>query len=81
MLKHIKDDVDGVVQEALEATIPTKIISGQGAKTNVCVGGSVGAKHVVSPFSSIVSLEQENSRSLMGQPYNLHRWDLLIYYS
>jgi hypothetical protein len=33
----------------LEATILTKIISGQGTKTNVCVGGDVGAKHVVSP--------------------------------
>ncbi len=81
MLKHTKDDVDGVVQEALEATIPTKIISGQGAKTHVCVGGGVGAKHVVSPLSNASTLEQEDSPSLMGQPYNLHSWGLLIYHS
>jgi hypothetical protein len=26
-------------------------------------------------------LEQEDSPSLMGQPYNLHSWGLLIYHS
>ncbi len=41
----------------LEATILTKIISGQGTKTNVCVGGDVGAKHVVSPLLSVGTLE------------------------
>jgi len=49
MLEHTKYDVDGGGEKVLEATILTKIISGQGTKTNVCVGGDVGAKHVVSP--------------------------------
>jgi hypothetical protein len=43
-----------------------KIISGQGAKTNVCVGGGVGAKHVGSPLSSASTLEQEDSLSFDG---------------